>query len=254
MKMDSRGGFRAFEYGRNLPAREIFLDLQEHRGALARRDLPERIVQADRCLAADRRQFRPGFLRGRIDRQTLGIIQRSGKRRQLAPPSITPLMVDAEVNHDSVEPGGESRTPVEAMGGFIKPDKRLLPDIASIRLVTENRAGKPTGARLIAFDYRLKGRRIARRNSPAQFLIAGLQTRRSRSPLHRFPAFTEAQAGLLAAGPILPRAIRWTKRAIDSFTFSVPALINVALTLGSGLRTRRNPDSAHPWEQFGKRL
>src|SRR5450432_911182 len=104
MYMHTCGILGAFEHDSDFTARESLLRLQQHRGTLLWRQSVECGTKpADRliehCIA-----FGTGFSRRRIESELVGFVVRTCERHDSPPPSISPLMVNAQVDQDSIEP------------------------------------------------------------------------------------------------------------------------------------------------------
>src|SRR5277367_3580735 len=175
MHVYSGRGLRALQHFADFAAGESLLRLQQYRSPLLRRKLVERGPKPADRLLQHRLALGAGFTRRRIESVFVGIVAaRSFERREPPPPSVAPLMVDAQVDQDPVEPGREARAPVEAAGRFVEPDKGVLRDVARVGFVAENGRREPVGASLMAVDHELKCVRIAGGDSLAKFFIRRL--------------------------------------------------------------------------------
>src|SRR5580704_15589130 len=137
-------GLRTLQQFAYFAAGESLLRLQQYCGPLLRRKLVERRPEPADRLLQHRLALGAGFTRRRIESVFVRIVAaRSLERCEPPPPSIAPLMVDAQVDQDPVEPSRKARAPVEAAGRLVEPDESVLRDVARVGFVAENRRREP---------------------------------------------------------------------------------------------------------------
>lgn len=80
-------------------------------------------------------------------------------------------MVDAKIDQNPMEPRGEARPSVEAMGELKKAHERLLRNVARFGVIAENRRGDAPCALLMPIEQQLERGSIVRGDPCAQLLI-----------------------------------------------------------------------------------
>src|ERR1700722_13765832 len=132
MHMHTRGRLGALEHLADFAAGKPLLRLQQHCGALLRRELRERGSKPAYRLFQHGLILGTGLARRRIESAFVGIVAGTRQRRHSLPPSMLALMVDAQVDQYPVEPGRKARPAVEAPGRFVQADESVLRDVARV--------------------------------------------------------------------------------------------------------------------------
>jgi len=95
------------------------------------------------------------------------------------PAAPAPLLVQAAIDQDPVEPRRELRLPRERAGRFVEADERFLRAIPGVLAIAQHRPGDPVGPLLVALHQEIEGSRFSLGDRTAQLFIARLHGRLS---------------------------------------------------------------------------
>src|SRR5262245_9308260 len=172
VQVDAHGRLGALEYLGDVVRRHVLLHPEQHGGPLTRGQSIHRGAQVLHCSLVG--ELVDGVGDGRRlpveDRLTLVVII---ARPQL-PPAILPFVVEAKVDQDPVEPGGELRPAAEAPGRLVKADEGLLRDVARVLVVAQDGPSEAVRPLLVARHQEVERRLVPLGHALAERLVGWL--------------------------------------------------------------------------------
>src|SRR5262249_34450921 len=156
VQMGAHGRLGALEHPGDVVPGHVLLNPQEHRGPLARGQPIDRRPQRLQC-------FLPAQLIDRIvDRRRLPVEDRLVSVVVLVsnpelPPLVLALVVQTQIDQDSIEPRREFRAPAKTAGRLVEPDERLLRDVPRVLGVAKDGPGETIRPLLIARYEEVEG-------------------------------------------------------------------------------------------------
>src|SRR6266446_3613869 len=175
VQMDAHGRLGTLEHLGDLVGRQVLLDPEQYRGPLARRE------PVHRCAQFLHSPLPAELVHGVGDRRRLPLEDRIGAvvafvAHPELPPAMLALVVQAEVDEDTVEPGRELRPPAEAPGRLVEADERLLREVARILGVAEHGPGEAVRPLLVASHEEVERRLVPLGHALAERLVRWLHS------------------------------------------------------------------------------
>src|SRR5712691_492357 len=208
--MNPHRRFRQVEHHSDLLGRELLPTLEEHGRSLLRGELLDLLPDLAHV------SLRPHRLGGIHERRrvpldgiaALALLARAAPAHEPTPSPAPALMVQAAVDEDAVEPGGELRLPREGPRRLVQANERFLGAILGVFSVAHDGPGDAIRPLLVALHEVVEGSPVPFRDSLAERFIGRRESLHWRRSSHMVVGEPKPWPGLALASPARPPSVR----------------------------------------------